>query len=50
MTAAVVQAFGAGGASVVVDDGLDDDAVAWFVFCHAIPDGFDSAAEFVAEC
>lgn len=49
MPAAVLEAFGAGATGGVVDDGLDDDAVARFVVFDAWTDFFDDAGEFVAE-
>lgn len=50
LPAAVVEAFFAGAACAVVDDGLDYDSVAGLVVCHAFADFFDYTAEFMAEC
>jgi hypothetical protein len=45
-----LQSFFARATGAVVDDGLDDDAVAGFVIGYAGADFFDDATEFVAEC
>jgi hypothetical protein len=47
---AVLEAFGASAAGVVVYDGLDHDPVAGFIVGDIGADFFDSTAEFMTEC
>jgi hypothetical protein len=45
-----VEAFFAGATGVVVDDGLDDDAVARLEVAYVLPDLFNGSAEFMPKC
>lgn len=49
VVAHIVEAGFTGRARVVVETGVDSDAIADFVFCNGGADGGDCAGEFVAE-